>query len=517
MATYYKYAERSATSQVNWAEIGKNLTDTLQEENKIREEKKAAIDEASRQYGIALEKSPQSEDLSLNEWGLDYAAQAQEARLLQDRLLKSGKLKLRDYTMMRQNLTDGTVGAFSLIDEYNAELKVRKERANSMNPAEASQYLEQWQAEQAEGFSNFSKSKLYINPTNFAVSIGKNFVTKDGVTTMSDDPNDFTTVNELRNRLKTKYDKFDSKGFLKKRVDLFGKEIRETITKAATKSKTGFTTSEEDVRLKADFEAAQNQIINEAFANPLNLTSVLTDDIGLDDKQNQYTFTFNPTEKGLIKDGKNYIYMKKDEHGTLVPDFSNDQKETAKDYMKTQMNMMLNYESKMTPYVNPTQPQLQQWQAMMGQDKKAKLSAANMLLLLKNGTQEEVQAAVDYFRLVNPQGIKEIARWGDPNNGNGGVSYVDATGTLHELTRTDSDRDWITAAGGAFLGPDINLLDVVDQAIQAKGGTATWDDYGEIANRAKQIVVPTTEDASTDFFFNIANIGKKGNAGKYSK
>ena len=37
------YAERSAGSQVNWAEIGKNLTDTLQEEVRIREEKKAAI------------------------------------------------------------------------------------------------------------------------------------------------------------------------------------------------------------------------------------------------------------------------------------------------------------------------------------------------------------------------------------------------------------------------------------------------------------------------------------------
>ena len=35
MATYYKYADREAGSQVNWAEIGKNLTDTLSEENKL--------------------------------------------------------------------------------------------------------------------------------------------------------------------------------------------------------------------------------------------------------------------------------------------------------------------------------------------------------------------------------------------------------------------------------------------------------------------------------------------------
>ena len=44
--TYYNFAERSADSQINWAEVGKNVTEMLQTEAAIREEKKAAIDEA---------------------------------------------------------------------------------------------------------------------------------------------------------------------------------------------------------------------------------------------------------------------------------------------------------------------------------------------------------------------------------------------------------------------------------------------------------------------------------------
>ena len=40
MATYYKYAERSADSQVNWAEVGKGISDMLADEVKIREEKR---------------------------------------------------------------------------------------------------------------------------------------------------------------------------------------------------------------------------------------------------------------------------------------------------------------------------------------------------------------------------------------------------------------------------------------------------------------------------------------------
>jgi hypothetical protein len=515
MATYYKYAERAATSQVNWAEIGKNLTDTLQEENKLREEKKAAIDDASRQYGITLENSPQGEDSTLNTWGLDFAGDAQEARLLQDRLLKSGKLKLKDYTIMRQNLTDGTKIAFDLINEYNAERKVREERAKSMDPAKASQYLEQWMAQQAESFANFKESKLYINPTTFAVNVAKLKKNEADVYVMSDDPNEYTTVNELRNRIKTKFDKFDSTGYLKKRVDLLGDVTKAKIRDAATKSKAGWSESIEDKTARADFEIIQNQIINEAFTNPLNISSILTNSLGMDENGNMYDFTFKENEAGVIdKDKKkNYIYMKKNEDGVYEPQFTKDQKDAAVTDMKNQMNSMFDYKETIQNYVNPTPSQVQQWQVEFGKDKNARLSLANMLLKLKNGTQEEVQAAVDYFRLVNPKGIKEIARWGDPRNKTGGISYVTVDGELRELTRTDSDADWIRAASGAFLD-NVSLADVVDQAIKASGGSSTWDNYGEIANRAKQIVQPAVQDANTSFFNNIVIPGVPGSGSK---
>jgi len=505
MATYYKYAEKSAGSQVNWAEIGKNLTDTLQEENKLREQKKAAIDEATRQYGLTLEKSPQGDFKPLNQWGLDYAADAQEARLLQDRLLKSGKLKLRDYTMMRQNLTDGTKQAFDLLDEYNAEYKEKMARAQSTNPATASQVLERWLMEQAEGFANFKDSKLYINPTTFAVNIAK-IKRENGVEEMSTNPNDFTSVNELRNRIKARYDRFDSDAYLQKQVAMLGKDIRTSIIERAGRAKAGIIETKEDITARNDWEKTQDAMIDAAFAgNPTHVSSVLTDDLGMDDKGNTFSFTFDKNEMGKVVDGKNLIYF--DENGQ--PQFTRDQKILARNAMKNKMNMMLDYEEKIQTYTNPTPPQKQQWEVMMGQDKNARLNLANMLLKLKNGTQEEVQAAVDYFRLVNPKGIREIARWGDPSNGNGGVTYITADGTTNYLTRNDNDADWIRAAAGAFLGKDangqdINLNDVVDEAIKASGGTSTWDDYGEISNRATQVVQPPVQDANTNFWNNIA-------------
>jgi len=48
MASYYKFAERQADSFVNWAEIGKGITDMIQTEAQIREDKRTAIDQATR-------------------------------------------------------------------------------------------------------------------------------------------------------------------------------------------------------------------------------------------------------------------------------------------------------------------------------------------------------------------------------------------------------------------------------------------------------------------------------------
>jgi hypothetical protein len=408
MATYFKYAERSAGSQVNWAEIGKNLTDTLNEENKLREQKKAAIDEASRQYGVTLENSPQGEDRDLNTWGLDFAGDAQEARLLQDRLLKSGKLKLRDYTMMRQNLTDGTKIAFDLINEYNAEKKVREERAKSMDPATASQYLEQWMGAQAESFANFKQSKLYINPTTFAVNIAKLKKNEADVYVMSDDPNEYTTVNELRNRIKTQFNKFDSASYLKKRVDLLGDVTKEKIKDAATKSKAGWTENIEDKTARADFEAIQTQIIDQAFADPLNVSSVLTENIKMDGEGNIYDFTFNEDEAGPSAKGKkNYIYMKKNEDGVYEPQFTKEQKEAAVASMKTEMNSMFDYKETIQEYNNPTVPPPSPT-LLEYYDNKANAEASlYQWNKLRSGTLEEKAAAAKYFAGIDSR-IAEV-------------------------------------------------------------------------------------------------------------
>ena len=204
MATYYKYAERNAESQINWAEVGKNITDMLKEEDNVREKKKAAIDEASRQFGLKIASAPTGEHTGLSTWTLNYANDAQQARLLQDRLLKSGQLKLKDYLIMRQNLNDGTDQVFNLSKEYQAEYNDKMER---MKKGE-SQSLETFLTGSVESYANFNESKILINPTDYTINVGKMKKNEQGGYDLT---NEVATVNDLRNRIKGKFNKFQTR------------------------------------------------------------------------------------------------------------------------------------------------------------------------------------------------------------------------------------------------------------------------------------------------------------------
>jgi len=243
MATYYKYAERNVDSMVNWAEIGKNISDMLSEENKIRENKKAAIDQATREFGNKLAEAPVGENKDINRWTLNYADDAQQARLLQDKLLKSGQLKLKDYNIMRQNLLDGTNQLFGLSKEYQAEYATKMERMKNADPTKRNQDLETWLMGSVEGFANFSQSKPLINPTDYSVNVG--MMKKNPATGMMELTDDVATVNTLRNRIKSKFDYFDVD---KANVGIAGKlaEYVKSEIQRGSSTKAGFVITTDD-------------------------------------------------------------------------------------------------------------------------------------------------------------------------------------------------------------------------------------------------------------------------------
>jgi hypothetical protein len=369
MATYFKYAERSADSFVNWAEIGNNISDTLREEARIREEKKAAIDKATRDYGEQLANAPQGENRDVNRWTLNFADEAQQARLLQDRLLKSGMLKLKDYNIQRQNLTDGTKNLFNLSKEYQEEYKIKMERMKSADPKTRSQALESYLMSTVEGFSNFSESKALINPTDYTVGVG--MLKKNPQTGVMEVTGDTATVNSLRNRIKGKFDYFDVDDANKSISGRLAEYVKAEI-KRGTSTRAGFVITTEDAMQRPGYQKALNEAIESFLVTPYNVSSVLTNSIGIEQSTGKaFSFTYSEQE---AKKNKNLILLKT-VNDMPVPQFTKEQEDAVKSFMKGQIEQQIKYDQKINPYAEPRPERPTQYEYMRADQQKEQQQA----------------------------------------------------------------------------------------------------------------------------------------------
>jgi len=269
MATYYKYAERDASNQVNWSEITSNMVNSLKAAEAIRESKRQAIDDATAELSLTLSEAPQGDHRGLNEFAMTYANNAQQMRLMQDKLLKSGQLKLKDYNIGRANLTEGTTQLFNLGKKYQA---IYSDRMKKFQDGTTSQ-LDADMLARLEGFANFSNHEAYINPTNGQVSIGK-LVDKevDGktVTTMDRTPGSFTTVQQLNFSL--------SQEILKYQLDNLDAEVAKFADTYLTTD--GLYRTIDDVRQMKDFDLMVNDMVQTQVQIPNGVASILKDYVG---------------------------------------------------------------------------------------------------------------------------------------------------------------------------------------------------------------------------------------------
>lgn len=408
MATYYKYVERSADSQINWAEVGKNMSDMLKEETRVREQKKAAIDAASREFGETLANPPQGEHKGANQWALEYGDNASQFMLMQDRLLKNGQMKLKDYTVARQNLLDGTDHAFSLAKDYQAVFADKMERYKTGK----SQDLEQWLMAQAEGYSDFNKSQLYINPTDGTVSVAMKepkVINGKQVYVMNNNPDKFTAISTLRNQIAGKYDKFDSNAVTDAFAKGLGDEMKSVQTQVATLSKTGLIESVSDITSRTDIDPdtkkvlfkfidAENQMIDGALANPYNRLSVLTNSKKFAPNGKQYTFTYDAAE---AKANPDKILLKIDpSSGQPTPEFNEEQKKVSQDFMRNEARAKYDYKQELKPtqqiQLQERRPPTQGEYEQQSKQQEAKNFAQN-LAYATTGTPAQIDTALKYL------------------------------------------------------------------------------------------------------------------------
>jgi hypothetical protein len=486
MATYYKYAERSAESQINWAEIGKNMTDMLQNEVTIREEKKAAIDAASREFGEKLANPPQGEHKSANQWALEYGDNASQYMLMQDRLLKQGILKPKDYMVTRQNLMDGTKQAFNLTKEFQETFKMKMDRYKKGE----SQDLELFLNAQAEKFGDFTKSQLYINPTDGSVNVAmkeKKVIDGKEVFVMNQNPNEFTTISSLRNTIAGTYDKFDTNAVTTAFADSLGKEETASIV-FGTLSKGGSITTVEDITSRTDLDAdgktvmfkfidAENQMITAALENPYNRLSVLTNTKKFAPNGKQYTFTYDEAD---AKANPEKVLLKVDSAtGQPTPQFSAEQMKVSNEAMRTEVRAKYDYKKGIDPTAQAQAQYAPEYVARGRAEDKEKQDAAGAWNQLYTGkTAAEKKAAADI--LLGTPIAQQAGLLGIDMKTPGKIilKYADAQKN-RTIDYLDANKNPISLRDFSGLGVELHGVVDRDKAVKAGGGGST---FGRIAD-----------------------------------
>lgn len=325
--TYYKYADRLAESQVDWAEIGKDLSSALTQELAVRDARIASINESTRLTTQKISEAPKGDYDLENERTSQFADNATQYLQTINNLWKSGQLSTKELTAGRQNLLDGIDAVYSLSKEYQEEFKKTMERAQSQDPATRSQMLEQFMKGSIEGYGNLQNTQYYIDPTSGVVNLAnvkREKVDGKDVVTMGDS---FITINDARNRLKQQYNYWDVDNATQGVVDQLGENV-DAIRTAGGPSRAGQILNVSDIRLRTDltdkekdavslFDKSLNTRIDGMAAQWTNVTSYLTENLRVDPKTGlAYEFTTDPS-----KQASNVILLKKDEFGRTYADF----------------------------------------------------------------------------------------------------------------------------------------------------------------------------------------------------
>ena len=321
MAEFYSYAERQAGNQIDWSKIGSDVTKTLNEVVDIREKKKAAIDEETNKNLETLQNAPKGEDTDVNGWTINAANDLTQGLLLQNRLLKSGKSSVKDYTLYMANTKSGTTQAFNVANEYQKQFSLKMERMKSQDPATRSQALEWTSMGYLEGFGKLSDSKLIQDPLTGQISVGIMETNADGIRVLTPK---VMAVNDLYKSVAQKYDYFDSKAATGGVAKLLADVVRTEIKAGGIGTKGEIITTEDALQKTNTLKALEDGV-NSFLTNPYNISSVLTEDLG----------AYNPvySEEQLKLDPERNFLVRVDKSGTLKPEFSEKQIQTVRDYL----------------------------------------------------------------------------------------------------------------------------------------------------------------------------------------
>lgn len=251
--SYYKYAERSAESRVDWNEISKGMVDMLKEQTRLRNEK---LDEAVKLQGevtTTLSDAPMGSDTNANQRVSQFAADAQEYSLMMNKLWRSGQMSYREYMAATNNFKTNTEGYLGQAEKYaaNYEKHVKRMEEQLASGVEVSELA------RVEDFGNFSKFTPVIDAPTGSIGL------------VGEDGKKYASVSQLGVAVMSQYDRLDVEGRTTAVAEQMGKTVN--VIKAG-----GVRTLESALQ-NPDYVAAENDAVSGIMIGDNAHTSVLVD------------------------------------------------------------------------------------------------------------------------------------------------------------------------------------------------------------------------------------------------
>lgn len=213
--SYFKYAERSAESRVDWNEISKGMVDMLKEQTRLRNEKLDAAVELQGEVTTTLSEAPMGSDVNANQRVSEFASDAQEYSLMMNKLWRSGEMSYREYIAATNNFKTNTEGYLGQAEKYaaNYEKHVERMKANE-NGYVAASGVEVSELARVEDFGNFSRFTPVIDAPTGSIGL------------VGEDGQRFASVSQLGTAVMATYDRLDVAGLTKQAVDQLGNITR---------------------------------------------------------------------------------------------------------------------------------------------------------------------------------------------------------------------------------------------------------------------------------------------------
>lgn len=263
--TYYKYAEKKATDFVDWGKISTDINTDIQKALTEREERRRTLDKEYMDAMKVVADSPQVDQVDAKAWLLNTTNGA--SRFLYDNynLMRKGKMKPADFTVIRQNVQGSMTQLQNDVKTWEAKRKERiaKVLGNKLSSMTEAQY------DLLDKYTDLSTT----SPV-FDARTGYLFYTKPGAKDGS--PNSILSGNNFfkLNNEGTEVERFDMDKWVKMSKDKVGVYANVINQKGVGIVKSGL----ENPKYKDAEEAALNELVNPN--NQYSVVDILTKSLG---------------------------------------------------------------------------------------------------------------------------------------------------------------------------------------------------------------------------------------------